>query len=56
MSSQIKRKFIEDNAVDGSKLRLENNQTLRAKTQDGLSDQDLLKLDASDKLQFLTLP
>jgi hypothetical protein len=55
MASQIKRKFILDNAVDGTKIQLENDQALRIKKQGGL-DQDIFKLDTSDELQFQIEP
>lgn len=48
--SQVKKKFIEDNAVDGAKIRLLNNQTLRARNAAGTSDIDLLKVDGTDQL------
>lgn len=55
MSSQIKKKFIESNAIDGSKLLLSSNETVRSKKADG-SVADLFKLDVSDKLMFLVSP
>lgn len=55
MLSQIKRKFIGDNEVAGEKIRLDNDQTLRAKSAT-TGDVDLLKLDTDDILQFLALP
>ena len=55
MANQIKRKYILDNAVDGTKIQLENNQALRAKKADN-SDQSIFKLDDYDKLQFEITP
>ena len=55
MSQQIKKKFIEANAIDGSKLQLLNDEALRIKKLGGL-DQEVFKLDVTDKLQFLISP
>jgi hypothetical protein len=49
MAQQIKKKFIGNNEVDGSKVLLDNNQAIRSKDQAGV-EQDILKLDASDKI------
>jgi predicted nucleic acid-binding Zn-ribbon protein len=49
MAQQIKKKFIGNNEVDGSKVLLDNNQAIRSKDQLGV-EQDILKLDASDKI------
>lgn len=51
--SQIKKRGIEDNAVDGAKLRLLNEQTLRARNAAGTADVDIMKVDASDNLVML---
>lgn len=51
--SQIKKKFIEDNAVDGLKIRLLNNQTLRARNAANSADVDLLRLSATDVFEIL---
>lgn len=51
--TQIVKKFIADNAVDGSKARLLNNQTFRARNAAGTGDEDLFKVDTSD--QFVVL-
>lgn len=50
--SQIKRKFIEDNAVNGVKFRLDNNQTLRGRNNANTADIDILKINASDAIEF----
>lgn len=54
--SQLQKKFIADNAVDGSKIRLLNNETLRARNAAGSGDIDILKVLADDTLEFLTQP
>jgi hypothetical protein len=46
---QIKKKFIQNDAVDGQKLKLQKDQSVRGQKQDG-SEVELLKLDGSDKL------
>lgn len=53
--AQIKKKFIQDSAVDGAKILLLNNQALRAKLANGTSE-DVMKVDASGVLQILKLP
>lgn len=52
---QIKKKFIKNNAVDGAKLLLLNDQSVRALD---ASDNvvELMKLDASGDLRMLVLP
>lgn len=54
--AQIKNKFIADNAITGSKLRLDNNEAARARNSGDSADIELLKLDTSDILQFLSHP
>jgi hypothetical protein len=54
--AQIKNKFIADNAVSGGKIRLGNNESLRARNVGDSADVELMKLDTSDVLQFLTHP
>jgi hypothetical protein len=49
--SQISRKFIEDNAVNGSKVLLDNNQPLRARNAANTANVDLLKLTSADVLE-----
>lgn len=53
--AQIRKGFIADNAIDGTKLKLLNNEAVRAANADG-SDAELMKLDSSNVLQFLKLP
>jgi len=49
MAQQIKKKFIQNDAVDGQKLKLQKDQSIRGQRQDG-SEVELLKLDESNKL------
>lgn len=53
--SQIRKGFIASNAIDGTKLKLLNNEAVRAANADG-TDAELMKLDSSNVLQFLKLP
>lgn len=46
----IEGKFIADNAVNGSKIKLENNQALKARNAADNADIDLIKADASDNI------
>lgn len=52
---QIKKKFIKNNAVDGAKLLLLNDQSVRALNASG-DVVELMKLDASGDLRLLVLP
>lgn len=51
----IKKKWIGDDQVDGSKILLENDQPIRAKKFDG-SVAEIAKIGADDGLKFLSLP
>jgi hypothetical protein len=51
--SKLITKFIEDNAVNDVKLRLQNNGALRARNAAGTADVEILKVDNSDILQIL---
>lgn len=50
--SQIKRKFIEDNAVDGQKARLSNNQFLRGRNAADSADVNIVKVNGSNQLEM----
>ena len=54
--SQIQKKFIADNAIDGTKVRLLNNETFRARNNAGSGDVDFFKLTTADVLEFLKQP
>jgi len=54
--SQIKKKFIEDNAVDQDKVRLDNNSELRARNAANSADINILKVNASDVIEFSSVP
>lgn len=52
--SQINKKFLEANSVDGTKIRLSNNEALRARNVANSADVDMLKLSTSNQVQVLT--
>lgn len=54
--SQIKKKFIGNNEVGASKIRLENNSPLRARNAANSADINLLTLNAANELVFNLLP
>jgi len=56
MAQQIKRKFILNDSINEEKILIGNNGAIRARNAADSADVSLLKLDASDKLQFLVLP
>jgi hypothetical protein len=51
--SQIIKKFIGNDQVDGTKIKLANNQALRARNAANSADVDVLKLDGSDVIQMV---
>ena len=53
--SQIKKKYIADKAIDGSKILLLNNEALKALNASGV-EQNILKFNSSDALEFSVLP
>lgn len=53
--SQLKTKSIENDAIDDSKARLRNNSPLRGRNAAGSADVSILKLNASDKAEALTI-
>ena len=56
MANQIKKKFIEANAIDGTKLRLSNAEALRARNAAGSADIDVLQVDSSDAIIMASAP
>jgi hypothetical protein len=54
--SQIKKKFIADRAVDGSKILLLNNQSIKALIDNGEAEQELFKFSSGNKFEFLIAP
>lgn len=53
--AQLKKKFVKNDAIDGLKLLLLNNQPVRALNASG-SAEELMKLDADGVMQLLKLP
>lgn len=54
--SQLIKKFIGDNQVDGAKVLLGNGQTLRARNAANNADVDILRVRSDDVLEFKKLP
>lgn len=54
--SQLKRKFIEDNAVNGAKIRLDNNEMLRGRNAANSADVDILRITTADQLELQAQP
>lgn len=54
--SQIVRKFLSNDAVDGTKLKLQNNQMLKARNAADSADIDIVKVNASDRIEFPSAP
>lgn len=49
---QLKTKWLKDGSVDGTKIKIKKNQSIKGTKQDG-SEVELLKLNASDKIEVL---
>ena len=54
--AQIQKRGIATNAVDGEKLRLNNNQTLRARNLANTADVDILKVNTANEVELMNLP
>lgn len=54
--SQIVKKFIGANQVDDTKVRLSNNVNLRARNAANSGDVSIIKVNASDRVEFPSLP
>lgn len=54
--SRITKEWIADNAVDASKIKFANNEALKARNFADSADIELIKLNASDKIEFPSLP
>lgn len=54
--SQISKKFIQNNAVGATKIRLENNAALKARNNANNADVNILFVDSSDVIQFSSVP
>lgn len=49
---QLKTKWLKDGSVDGNKIKIKKNQSIKGTAQDG-SEVELLKLNSSDKVEVL---
>lgn len=54
--AKIVKKFITDNAVDENKIRLSNNAYLKARNAADSGNINILKVNASDKVEFASVP
>lgn len=54
--AQIQKKFIAANAVDGSKIRLLNAESLRARNFADSGDINILSVDVNDRIVFASVP
>lgn len=54
--AQINGKFVQDDSINGSKVKLNNAQALRARNAADSADIDVLLVNASDELIFASLP
>ena len=54
--TQVTKRFIAANAVDETKVRLSNNSALKARNAAGSADVEIVKVNASDKIEFLSVP
>ncbi len=54
--AQISKKFIQNNAVGATKIRLENNAALKARNNANTADVNILYVDSSDVIQFSSVP
>ena len=50
--SLLKGKYIENGAIDGTKIKLKNNETLKGRNQAYTLDVDLIKVNASDLIEL----
>lgn len=53
---QISKKFLAANAVDQTKIRLSNNSYLKARNAADSADVNIIKVNASDRLEFASVP
>jgi hypothetical protein len=54
--AQLSKKFIKDNAVGAAKIRLENDSYLKARNFADSGDNNILKSNASDRIEFASVP
>lgn len=54
--AQLQGKWVEDNAIDGSKIKLKNNEALKARNQADSADIEIVKVNATDGVEFVNQP
>lgn len=54
--SKLKKDWLEDNAVDGSKIKLDNNQYLKARNAADSADINIVKVNGSDQIELASAP
>jgi len=54
--AQLSKKFIKDDAVGAAKIRLENNAYLKARNFADSGNNNILKSNASDRIEFASVP
>lgn len=54
--AQNKGKWIEDNAIEGNHVRLKNDEVLRGRNFANAADVNILKVNASDEVEFVSQP
>lgn len=54
--SQITRRGVEDNAIAGEKIRLDNNQALRGRNSAGTTDVEIVRVTTANRVEFPNLP
>lgn len=54
--AQIIKKLIAANAVDGSKIKFANNENIKARNAADSADVNILKVNASDVIEFASIP
>ena len=54
--AKLQKKWLADDAVDGSKVKLNNDEALRARDNTNTADIDMFKLNTSDDVEFIAKP
>lgn len=54
--AQLKGKWIENDTIDGSKVRLNNNESLKGRNVGDSADVEIVKVNASDEVEFPNQP
>lgn len=54
--AKLKKEWLEDNAVDGSKIKLANNEYLKARNAGDSADVNIIKVNGSDQIELASDP